>query len=273
MRRFAAPTLCVCLAFVAAPAATGAGVPSIVGGGSANAAGWRFTVPLKDRKLGFVCTAAVISPTRVLTAAHCVKGARVRSLRILEGSAWVSGRRAGRVVRVSRVRIHPRYNPDKDGRDVAVLRLRRPTTAPPVALPTRGQAKAATRPGDLVRSAGWGARSAWGFRVAQRLKSTKERVLTGRRCRRYYGKNGFLPHSMICALGKPVGRFRGPFTYRSTSCSGDSGGPLIAQTPSGPRIVGVVSAGPIPCGGGPSIYSRVATSLGFIRKAARLTGP
>jgi secreted trypsin-like serine protease len=256
--------------FALAPAAA-AGIPSIVGGGSATAAGWSFAVPLKDRKLGFICTAAVIAPTRVLTAAHCVKGGRVRALRILEGSAWVSGKRAGRVVRVSRVRVHPRYNPKKDGRDIAVLKLRRPTTAPPVALPTRAQAKAATRPGDRVRSAGWGARSAWGFRVAQRLKSTKERVLTARRCRRFYGRNGFLPHSMICALGRRVERFRGPFTYRTTSCSGDSGGPLVARTPAGPRVVGVVSAGPIPCAGGPSIYSRVGTSLGFIRKAAGLT--
>ena len=63
----------------------------------------------------------MISPTRVLTAAHCVKGAKVHSLRILEGSAWSRGKRAGRVVRVSRVRIHPRYNPEKDGRDLAVL--------------------------------------------------------------------------------------------------------------------------------------------------------
>jgi secreted trypsin-like serine protease len=194
----------------------------------------------------------------------------VRSLRILEGSAWISGKRAGRMVRVSRVRIHPRYNPEKDARDFAVLKLRRPTVAPPVALPTREQARAATRPSGLVRSAGWGARSAWGFRVAQRLKSAKERVLTARRCGRFYGKNGFLPFSMICALGKRVGRFRGPFTYRRTSCTGDSGGPLVARTPAGPRLVGITSVGPIPCGGGPSIYSRVETSLRWIRRA---TGP
>jgi secreted trypsin-like serine protease len=72
---------------------------------------------------------------------------------------------------------------------------------------------------------------------------------------------------MICALGRRVARFRGPHVFRTTSCSGDSGGPLVAQTPGGPRIVGVVSAGPIPCGGGPSIYSRVESSLRFIRKA------
>ena len=273
MKRFATPILCFCLTLAAAgpAAASGAGVPTIVGGGSANAAGWAFTVPLRDRKLGFICTAAVISPTRVLTAAHCVKGVKVHSLRILDHSAWASGKRAGRAVRVSRVRIHPRYNPKKDARDFAVLKLRRPTMAPAIALPTQREAKAATRAGSRVRSAGWGARSAWGYRVAARLKSTKERVLTGRRCRRFYGRNGFLPHSMICALGKPVGRFRGPFTYRSTSCSGDSGGPLVAQTPAGPRVVGVVSVGPIPCGGGPSIYSRVETSLGFIRKAMGTT--
>ncbi len=251
----------------AVPASAGQPAPTIVGGGPAAAAGWGFTVPLKHRKLGLICTASVISPTSLLTAAHCVKRTKPRRLQILEGSPWASGKRAGATVRVARIRIHPRYNGQKDRRDLAVLRLRRPTVAPPIALPTLAEARAATRPGTRVRSAGWGARSAWGFRAAGRLKSTRERVLTSGRCRRFYGKDGFFPPTMVCALGRRVGRFRGPHVYRTTTCSGDSGGPLVAATPGGPRLVGVTSVGPIPCGGGPSIYSRVAHGLRFIRRA------
>lgn len=251
------------------PAGAAAQRPSIVGGGTADAAGWRFTVPLKERKLGFICTAAVISPTAVITAAHCAKRSRPRDLRILEDSPWISGRRAGRAIKVVRIRIHPRYNGHKDSRDVAVLRLRRPTTTPAIALPTRREARRATLPGSRVHSAGWGARSAWGFRTAKRLKTTRERVLTSGRCRRYYGKFGYIPAEMICALGRPVKRFRGPHDFRSTSCSGDSGGPLVAATPAGPRLVGVVSAGPIPCGAGPSIYTRLSSVRRFIRRAMR----
>jgi secreted trypsin-like serine protease len=262
--RISAPLVLVALALAPSAAAQ---EPSIVGGGTAAAAGWRFTVPLKERKLGFICTASVISPTSVITAAHCAKQSKPRDLRILEDSPWISGRRAGRPIKVTRIRIHPRYNGQKDSRDVAVLRLRRPTTTPAIALATHREARRAALPGSRVRSAGWGARSAWGFRTAKRLKTTRERVLTAARCRRYYGKFGYIPAEMICALGRPVKRFRGPHNFRSTSCSGDSGGPLVAATPAGPRLIGVVSAGPIPCGAGPSIYTRLDSVRRFIRRA------
>jgi hypothetical protein len=46
---------------------------------------------------------------------------------------------------------------------------------------------------------------------------------------------------------------------------------VVANTAGSPRLVGLVSAGPFPCGfGGPSIYARVASRLGFIRRAAGL---
>jgi secreted trypsin-like serine protease len=55
----------------------------------------------------------------------------------------------------------------------------------------------------------------------------------------------------------------------ATSCVGDSGGPVVANTPAAPRLVGVISAGPFPCGlGAPSIYARISSRLGFIRQAA-----
>ena len=131
------------------------------------------------------------------------------------------------------------------------------------------ESKAATQPGRMVRSAGWGTRSAWGFNVARRLKTTKERVYPGRKCDREYGKSrGFQQATMICALGKRIRRIHSRLRYRTTSCEGDSGGPLVADTPDGPRLIGAVSSGVFPCGlGGASIYARVAARLGFIERA------
>jgi hypothetical protein len=170
------------------------------------------------------------------------------------------------------VAIDPTYNGRKVERDFAVLTLARAPAAEPIALPTRAEAKAATRPGRIVRTGGFGARSAWGFNLARRLKATRERVFRTRVCDRLFGKErGFQGRTMICALGKLIRRIHSRLPYHATSCSGDSGGPIVASAPGGPRLVGLVSAGPFPCGlGGPSIYARVSSRLGFIRRAAGL---
>jgi secreted trypsin-like serine protease len=255
-----------------APPAAGAPVAgaAIVGGHKADARSWGFTVALRERGFGFFCTGSLIAPNRVLTAAHCVRRAKPRKMRVLVGSPWAAGPRAGRSIRVRRTRIDPHYNPRLDRRDLAVITLRRPSAAPTIALPGARQSAAATRPGKKLYSAGWGARSPWGFRLAKRLKSTREFAYPNRLCQRFYLKSGFDSASMICVLGAVAPRLRSRYPLATTSCTGDSGGPLVARTPAGLRLVGVTSVGPIPCGGAPSIYARVSAALGFIRRAAGL---
>jgi secreted trypsin-like serine protease len=245
--------------------------PRIVGGGKANAAGWQFAVEL-EQKRRLICTSSLIAPTKVLTAAHCVKGGKRKRLSVFAGSASISPKRRRPRIKVRAVTVDPTYNGRKVERDFAVLTLATAPPAQPIALPTRAEGKAATRPGRVVRTGGWGTRSAWGFNVARRLKSTKERVFPARICDRLFGKEkGFQQGTMICALGKRIGRIHSRLPFHSTSCSGDSGGPIVSNAPGGPRLVGLVSAGPFPCGlGGPSLYARVASRLGFIRRAAGL---
>ena len=259
--------LILCAALLAAAPAAGSS-PRIVGGGKANAAGWQFAVALTQRRR-FICSGSLIAPTKVLTAAHCIKGGKRRQLSVLAGSQWITLKKRKPRIKVAAVAIDPAYNGRKDAHDFSVLTLASAPDAQPIVLATPAESKAATKPGRIVRSVGWGTRSAWGFNVARRLKTTKERVYPARKCDREYGKSrGFIENTMICALGKRIGRTRSRLPFHATSCEGDSGGPLVASTPDGPRLIGAVSSGVFPCGlGGASIYARVASRLGFIQRA------
>jgi trypsin len=268
------------LAAVAALAviATGAGVQppvaaggpvghrSVVGGGVANPANWPFAAAI-FRKGKLHCGASVISPTEVLTAAHCVFGFSLATFAVVTGRPDFRNQAVGEVIPIAAARVHPDYE-SSGAHDAAVLKLSRPTTAAPVTLATSSEDAATTAQGAILRVAGWGARSPIGARLSSVLRDTVEKVRSSRRCLRAYTIDLFTSQAMICALGRRIRRFRRP-PIHSSACVGDSGGPLVADTPAGPRQVGIVSFGAGLCGlpGAPTVYSRVSDSLAFIQSS------
>jgi secreted trypsin-like serine protease len=243
---------------------------SIIGGAPASISDWGFTVAVLTPHT--LCTGSVISPTRVLTAAHCVGSPGTMSVRALSTTAFGGGETLG----VSSVAINPAWAHNFSG-DLAVLTLGTPTTAPPIQLADATEDSAYTRPGALVSVAGFGARNPALFPKARVGLLTATQVYV----------HGFcpLPTWAICDSGgrsglvavRRINRHLRRRPVQRTVCSGDSGGPMIATTPAGLRLVGVAEAtaspskrspfGFVHCGlkGYPGIHTRVASWLSFIQ--------
>jgi secreted trypsin-like serine protease len=261
----------VCLLGVAAASAKGPQAQSsVVGGIRASLAQWGFTVAIADSR-GSLCTGSVISPTRVVTAAHCVGDPSQITVRANSTAAFFGGETRG----VVGAAIHPGFNGIYN--DIAVLSLSSATTAPPIPLANASDDAAYTPPGNILSVAGFGVRNPLSFGKPKLGVLTAVTVFTtvSGKCRDFVE-----PATEVCDVGGRFGTaFRG-FKRRKVLrgiCSGDSGGPLVADTPSGPRLLGVAEAGISPpkrsafgfvrCGlrGFPGIHIRIAPNLGFIQ--------
>ena len=218
----------------------------------------------------FFCTGTVISPTHVLTAAHCAVAFDPTRLTVLANRPRIGDNGVGESLGVTTVAIPPDFGVPPL-HDVAVLTLSGPTSAPPVALADSSEDAATTGTGALLGAAGFGQRNPFIFgrprigiltEVEQRVKGS---------CQKLLGAT-FFPDSLLCAIGS---RITSRLPVHRGVCFGDSGGPLIAGAAGGPRLVGVaseVSGAIFGCGifGAPNIYARVAADRAFIRAAAKL---
>ena len=240
---------------------------SVIGGSAASLQEWGFTAAVIPPNT--LCTGIVLSPVKVLTAAHCAGDSSRLVVRTNSTSAFAGGE----VSSVSSAAI-ARAFAGGFRNDLAMLTLTIPTTATPIQLAGAAEDAAYTQVGASLSVAGFGNRNPLlGRQKVGTLTTAGVRV---RRCP--------LPAWAICDSGGRAGtvvrRLGGRIVRRkvkSAVCSGDSGGPLVARTPAGPRLIGIAeaSAGPrkpnpfyfVICGlkGFPSLHSRASSYLDFIQ--------
>lgn len=222
------------------------------------------------------CGGTLASPTRVITAAHCVTDTTARSVVVGTYPDGELSSGSGRVVDVAAIKVHPDYRPDTQVADIAVLTLAEPLLGvPPLTPTTAREARELTAAGAAVSVAGWGAvnhRDPWRYTSTYRIGRLvvfpesscgggKPYTIDGVEFAGY-GPGAVKSRYMLCAEGVRAGE-------PVDSCVGDSGGPLVGGTGADRRLVGVVSWGLNRCATprGPGVYTRVSAFTDFLVSA------
>ncbi|XP_046585189.1 kallikrein-15-like [Haliotis rubra] len=112
------------------------------------------------RRGGLICTASIIDPTHILTAAHCTEGSAASDLTVGVAEFDITKSDGERVFQVEKVNDHPRYDRTKVINDISILTLTEPIqgvpNAEPICLPRWKQCKDISNRKCVV--AGWGAK-------------------------------------------------------------------------------------------------------------------
>ena len=200
-------------------------------------------VPADERQF---CGGSLLTPTLVVTAAHCVFNSEGTDLQVFaEDVTAITGRtvlssNAGQEIQVSGIVVfvdgqgRPLYNSQNNAWDVALLQLGQPsTTGSPIKLAGPDEL-ALWSFGRRSYVSGWG-HTRFEGEGSDQLLLTEVMMVDDARCIASVGRTGFDGRVSTCAGGLSGGR---------DSCQGDSGGPLVVPSAQGAiRLIGDVQSG------------------------------
>ncbi|XP_049730890.1 transmembrane protease serine 3 isoform X1 [Elephas maximus indicus] len=229
----------------------------IVGGNMSSLMQWPWQVSLQFQ--GYhLCGGSVITPTWIVTAAHCVYDLYLpKSWTIQVGLVSLLDSPAPSHL-VEKIIYHSKYKPKRLGNDIALMKLAGPLTfnemVQPVCLPNSEE----NFPnGKMCWTSGWGATEDGGD-ASPVLNHAAVPLISNKVCNHRDVYGGIISPSMLCA-----GYLKGGID----SCQGDSGGPLVCQDRRVWKLVGATSFG-IGCAevNKPGVYTRITAFLDWIHE-------
>ncbi|XP_068935042.1 chymotrypsin-like elastase family member 2A [Petaurus breviceps papuanus] len=236
----------------------------VVGGEDVVPNSWPWQVALQYSSSGtwrFTCGGSLIAQNWVMTAAHCISSSR--TYRVLIGRHSLSTDEKGSVaVTVSKAVVHENWNSNKlsNGNDIALLKL-----ASSVSLSDKIQLASLPPAGTILPNnyvcyvTGWGRLQTNGD-LPDILQQAPLLVVDYATCSLSSWWGSSVKTNMVCAGGDGV----------TSSCNGDSGGPLNCQADDGHyEVHGIVSFGSsLGCNypRKPSVFTRVSDYIDWINK-------
>nr|XP_044992890.1 putative serine protease 45 [Jaculus jaculus] len=228
---------------------------------------WPWEVSLRTDK-EHVCGGALIAPSWVVSAAHCIHGTEEYSVMLGTNELQPLDPRGAVWVAVSDIIVHPRHwGWTFPIGDVALLHLHTPVTfskyVQPICLP---EPNLNLKVGTECWVTGWGQakrRFSANTTLLPELREAQVFIMDNKRCNRLYHKPS--PHLRIASL--ILGDIVCATNYGENLCYGDAGSPLACEVEGRWILVGILSwekacARPQ----NPGVYTRLAKYSRWIKK-------
>ncbi|KAK3106139.1 hypothetical protein FSP39_013544 [Pinctada imbricata] len=230
------------------------GESRIVGGSDAKISNHPWQVSLQGSTGNHFCGASLVHTRWLVTAAHCVDGARPSQIKAKLGTTNFND--GGITMDITRIIMHRNYNKGSGTypNDIALLELEADVaTGANIQTITMAEGSEYFENENCVIS-GWGLTDSGGS-VSSTLQAVSMTVMSKSNCQSRWGSSSIIDSHVCVHKG-----------YGTSACMGDSGGPLVCRNN---ILVGATSWGSSTCSGDlPSVYTRISSFRSWIRDEA-----